>query len=420
MLYDNMVLAKIVAQHAEETGFLWSQRSLGAVAAQFGVKQLVRHDARIDAHVDGLLAAGEQGWEICKEGLDTPSAGAVFTAALLALHEGRVDRLDSLLALVEAVPEISHGLVSAFGWVESKKLQGIGATLLGAESPFRARVGLAACAMHRVDPGLVSGRWIRDGRSRVRARALRAAGELGVTEVAPACVAAVDDEDPECSFWGTWSAVLLGDRRHALQTLAATSTAASCDSYSRFALALQAMEASAGHAWLSAFGADPANQRWLIRGAGIVGGPSYVEWLIGKMRADDTARVAGESFSLITGVNISTVHLERERPEGVESGPTDDPEDENVAMDPDDNLPWPDADKAEMWWNANASRFQEGPRYFMGHPVSSERCIDVLKNGSQPQRLLAAQYLSLRDPGTPLFNLSAPAWCQQRLLAKMG
>jgi hypothetical protein len=64
-------------------------------------------------------------------------------------------------------------------------------------------------------------------------------------------------------------------------------------------------------------------------------------------------------------------------------------------------------------------KFQIGIRYFMGAPVTREHCIDVLKNGYQRQRILAAHYLCLLDPGTPLFNTSAPAWRQQRLLAKM-
>jgi hypothetical protein len=34
--------------------------------------------------------------------------------------------------------------------------------------------------------------------------------------------------------------------------------------------------------------------------------------------------------------------LEGKKPEGFEAGPTENPEDENVKMDPDDNLPWPD------------------------------------------------------------------------------
>jgi hypothetical protein len=55
----------------------------------------------------------------------------------------------------------------------------------------------------------------------------------------------------------------------------------------------------------------------------------------------------------------------------------------------------------------------------MGQPVTKEHCIHVLKTGYQRQRILAAQYLCLLERGTPLFNTSAPAWRQQRLLAKM-
>jgi hypothetical protein len=60
-----------------------------------------------------------------------------------------------------------------------------------------------------------------------------------------------------------------------------------------------------------------------------------------------------------------------------------------------------------------------GQRYFMGAPVTWEHCLDVLKHGYQRQRILAAHYLCLLRPGTPLFNTSAPAWRQQRLLAQM-
>jgi intergrase/recombinase len=56
----------------------------------------------------------------------------------------------------------------------------------------------------------------------------------------------------------------------------------------------------------------------------------------------------------------------------------------------------------------------------MGAPVTRERCVEVLKTGHQRQRILAAHYLSLLEPGTPLFNTSAPALRQQRRLAKMS
>jgi len=112
--------------------------------------------------------------------------------------------------------------------------------------------------------------------------------------------------------------------------------------------------------------------------------------------------------------------LDRPAPENFESGPNDDPDDRNVDMDPDDGLPWPDVDKIEQWWASHAARFQNGTRYFMGAPVSRAHCLEVLTNGYQRQRILAAHYLCLLEPGTPLVNTSAPAWRQQRLLATMA
>ena len=53
-----------------------------------------------------------------------------------------------------------------------------------------------------------------------------------------------------------------------------------------------------------------------------------------------------------------------------------------------------------------------------GELPTPAHCLQVLATGYQRQRLAAAEHLSLLTPGTPLFNVAAPAWRQQRLLAK--
>jgi len=236
---------------------------------------------------------------------------------------------------------------------------------------------------------------------------------------ASACEAAVSGEDLECQFWGAWSAVLLGDRHRGLAALRQTGLAPGPHRARAFRLALQALDAAAGHAVLQQVARDPQDLRWLIQGAGIAGNPRYVSWIIGHMTSDRTARAAGETFSLIAGADLARLGLDRKPPATYESVPSDDPDDPDVAMDPDEGLPWPDAEQVDRWWEAHSRRFQEGVRYFMGAPVTREHCIEVLRNGYQRQRILAAHYLCLLDPGTPLFNTSAPAWRQQRLLATM-
>ena len=127
----------------------------------------------------------------------------------------------------------------------------------------------------------------------------------------------------------------------------------------------------------------------------------------------------GEAFTLITGADLDALQLRRQIPEDFQSGPTENPDDENVGLDPDEGLMWPDGPKVEKWWKASSSRFQQGIRYFMGAPVTRQHCVHVFKTGYQRQRILAAHHVCLLEPGTPLFNTSAPAWRQQRLLAQM-
>jgi uncharacterized protein (TIGR02270 family) len=136
------------------------------------------------------------------------------------------------------------------------------------------------------------------------------------------------------------------------------------------------------------------------------------------MSDDGKARIAGEAFSLITGLDLARLDLERRPPERLESGPNDDPDDSNVEMDEDNGLPWPDETRVEAWWAENSQRFQPGTRYFMGEPLNGDNCLRVLREGYQRQRIAAALYLSLLNPGTPLFEWRAPARRQQRLLAK--
>jgi uncharacterized protein (TIGR02270 family) len=141
-----------------------------------------------------------------------------------------------------------------------------------------------------------------------------------------------------------------------------------------------------------------------------------VPWLIAQMEVPDHARIAGESFTMITGVDLVDEQMTRDRPEGFQSGPTDDAEDENVAMDPDTDLPWPDPQRVRNWWDANGQRFLTGERYLAGQLVSAEHCQRLLRRGRQGLRRAAAFELALMDPQAPLFETRARASRQQRQL----
>lgn len=404
-------IPSLIHQHAEEAAHLRHMRSILLAAPHVKLHQLRRLDDRIVAHLDGLAVAGECGSGICDAALESPGVGEVFAAAARAIEDKDERRLDKLLALVGAVPEARPGLVSAFGWVSAAYLRGTAAMLLASSDPFKRQVGIAACAMHGVDPGAALVQAIADPDPGLRARALRAAGELGRHDLLATCMTALSDADAACRFWAAWSAVLLGDRSKAIGVLESCVLAPNPFRARAMRLVLKVLDMTDAQELLRRIAQDPANKRVLIQGAGIAGDGQYLPWLIGQMADDKFARLAGESFSMITGLDLAHLDLERKPPEN--------PEDENVEMDPDDSLPWPDAAKIQAWWQANQTRFQSGTRHFMGEPPSVPHCRKVLREGFQRQRIAAAEYLCLLQAGTPLFNTAAPAWRQQRWLAKV-
>jgi uncharacterized protein (TIGR02270 family) len=414
------IVSTVVEQHAEDAAMLHATRTVLVEAGHVKLHQLARFDERLRLHLDGLGVAGKPGFAICNAALEVATPSRMFVASSVALKERLWRWLDRVFALAEALPECASGVLDAFGWVDPASLGEVLTQLESSTEVALCRLArISARASHRMDLPASSICAIDDPVAEVRARAWRAVGEVGDGMARSASESAIVDDDLRCRFWVAWAAVMLGDRRRALETLTELTTNDGAFRSHGLSLLLRARDVQAAHAVLKSLARKEADQRWRVRGAGIVGDPSYVQWLISLMSNVVLARLAGESFSLITGADLVWLDLERKPPEGVELGPNDDPGDDIVAMDEDEGLPWPDPGKVETWWSANAHRFQPGVCYFMGAPPRWEHCRQVLNQGYQRQRMAAAEYLCLLRPGTILFNCRAPAWRQQRWLARL-
>ena len=137
------------------------------------------------------------------------------------------------------------------------------------------------------------------------------------------------------------------------------------------------------------------------------------------MSSPAIARIAGEAFVHITGADFNLDQLEAMPPDDFEDGPTDDSDDDDVELPEDIALPWPDVARIKAWWMAHRGEFTSGQKLFLGKQITPERCVHVLKTGFQRQRVIAAHYRVLSQPGTVLFPTDAPAWRQQKLLESM-
>jgi uncharacterized protein (TIGR02270 family) len=411
----------VVMQHAQESATLRHVRSVLVRAPHVRLLQLQRLDERIAAHLDGLAVAGSFGTECCTAALETPGTGEVFAAAVVAIESRDAAALERLVALAGAQAPARRGLLSALGWVSAAQLKGIVSPLLVAADPVRKALGLGACRLHQADPGATLAAALGEGAAAVRAEAARCAGALGRSALLPRLLDAMADADPQLQFEAAWAACLLGDRGSALDRLAAIAQGDSPradDALAGLLLAADFSRAQGLVRQLAQGGRETlARRRRLVRACGLLGDTHFVPWLIDQMADDTLARLAGEAFSLVTGADLAALDLERRPPEGLETGPNDDPEDENVGLDEDDSLPWPDQAKLQRWWHARAAALPAGRRCFMGAPPATEPLARVLREGFQRQRIVAAQWQGLLAPGAGLFATAAPAWRQLRRVA---
>lgn len=445
----------VVQQHAEESSFLWTTRAVLLRSPHVQLHRLRRLDERIAAHLDGLMVAGEAGCQALDALLASPDAGLVFALMVLSLQTRDASRLTRLVAIAGALPDVQRGMLSALGWVSSEDLQGTVRALLGSKVPLHRAWALAACAMHRVDPGQVLSQAVNDADALVRERAWRVAGMLGRRDLADAARQALlarhdqagqpslDEhatlvigshagglsEDGASALHGAqraaaWALTLWGEGGNELvrSLLIKALPGQALPDEAAHRLAILAAPLDWGRdqvrSWAALAETSAPCKRRMMRLAAWVGDPQIIPWLIHHMADDVWARLAGEVFSLITGADLTALELERATPDSIDAGPDADPENDHVALDEDDNLPWPDEAKVQAWWRGNASRWVSGQRYVAGQVPSASHALHILQTAGQRQRTMAAEYLCLLRPGSKLFPVAAPAWRQSRWLAE--
>ena len=412
-----LVMNGIVAEFADETSFLWYLRSRAVGAPQYTLDDLICLDERLEAHIDGLRVAGEKGWDVCAGKLESNNAADYFAPAVLAFESGMPQGIQDVLDAIAEDPNKARALISALGWLPPAQAEPHINNLLSSESPFQRYLGIAASAIHRRDPGHLLGKTVDDGFPILRARSLRAYGELGRSRELDSCIlrGAFADDDDEIRFSAAWSATLAGNKE-AVEVLKSFVPKNSLHKEKALNTALRRMQAAAAFTWQRHLADSPDTLRLAIISAGTIGDPVLVPWLIEQMNTPALARVAGEAFTMITGVDLESEAMRGVRPEGFTSGPTDIPGDDNVAMDPDDDLPWPKADAVLHWWGRSKGAFPSGTRHLLGMPITAGNLLNILRSGRQRQRAAAALELAIQEPERPLFEVRAPGLRQMEVL----
>ncbi len=412
---------RVLEIHAQEAATAWMLRDAACTRSSHALDDLAERDERLVAHLAGLSIAGVRGLQIARDTLSLLGADETFVLTLLTLWSGTTAELDALLGAAANDDEQQRGAIAALAWADFAQAEPLLLRLAAAPQPALRSIAVSAYAAHRRDPGQLLRDAIFDPDQALRAAVYRAAGQLGRRDLFPALVnAASTPAGPEhgeaCRYFAAWAAARLGDRSKAvLQTLADVACGDSPLNLAATDLLVRCLDREQAQAFCEE-AKDNGHLRVAVRAAGSLGAPELVPLLVAMMQVQHTARLAGEAFATLTGVDMDLLDLVAEDQQPHER---DDDNDDNNNDDNDDNLeeieeldghlPWPDAQQVWDFWVANSARFAAQTRHLMGLPISAANLPVVLAQGNQLQRAAAALELSLRAPTEPLFEIRAPA-----------
>ncbi len=403
-----MLTSDVYEQYVNNSSFLWLLRSVVIEQSHYEVGDLFELEQRIDAQLDGLMISLDIGWQACEEALKLQEPGEAFTAMMIAMRSHEICKIQKAVEIGLENELALPGLISAMGWLPGEIATPWTERFLNGKDMNHKYLGLAACSVRRQDPGEILTNILRRNDCRqhekLYARALRLIGELRRQDCMPAINAAMYDDNEIISFWANWSAVLLGQRASVKNLEPLVFKAGPCQELA-IQLVFRVLPIEQAREWVSRLSEDESQIRAVIKATGVLGDPHAINWLISKMQNPMLAKLAGESFSLITGIDLEKHNLQIDVPDN--TPPVEDIDDDNIELDQDENLPFPDVAKVEAIWRNHGQNYIIGHRYFMGRPVTPEILKEKLAVGTQRQRHAAAMELALSENDVQLPNTRA-------------
>jgi len=411
----------ILEEHLDEAAFLWTQWEHALVSPRYTLADVADGpEERLKAHVDGLVVGREPVAErllIPALAHDEPEYRFAAASALLASGE-RAPRAAVLDALAAAGGPALAALARAFALHASSETTQALLERWPALPPPARSVVLEACVRTGADPGARLDAVMREGEAPTLGAGLEATRRRGrlTPELVDHFIFGPDIDSAEVAlrcglrvgFPRAWSAALEsarapGPSAEALRWLA---IAGSPDDQRR----------------LLGLATDPETRRESLPAVGVAGRASGAELCLDLMRDEWAARLAGEAFSAITGLEIAGEFADAQATDPYDEIPPDaDPSAEPVPE------PWgegalacPAREAVARWWMAARNRFAPNGRYLAGVPASAERAVALLGRAPMRRRPALALEICARSAGAVDIDVTDWARAQQRGLAGVG
>jgi len=404
---QNTVLPTAIEDHLDAaafTSYLWERALFSPL---FGIERLaVDHERRMLSSLKGFGAGGAAAREqVLMPALDDKDPRRAFAAALALLEQGGAGAVSELARRLED-PEKRAVAMRALGLSANGEIEGLLRRMIGHRTSSLAPA-LEVLAFRGARLGPEIGDLLCETDPAVLAAALVAArasvkGPSGgvykvrIDDALQSSEAAVRDAAIELGLIRgmptAWAAARKAVESGALGNGTAALTLALSGELSDLNLLLSAL-------------ANVDHKAAVLFALGFSGRAGAAQACLEHMKDAKVARIAGEAFSAITGLQLRGEFCVEEDPNPFE-------EDDLVAG-PEKDLPVPNAAGVEQWWSQNRTRFNPALRYVNGRPLDGAALIEAFRSGTMRRRHALAFELAVRTRGE--VRVETKTWAKLQL-----
>ncbi len=397
----------VLRQHVESASFLWILRDRASRAADTTLDELADLDERVDAHLDGLAISPDEAWTLCEPDLDGGDPGYIFAGGALAFARGAAEHAERVVAAASAAPARECALVAALAWLGFDAVRRVVRHLMESSDTPARRIGFAAAAALRKDPGTRLASALADDDPLLRARALRAVAELARADLAAQTTDALRDEDFRVRTEAACACVRFGwAAGTAIAMLRDAAAAGGPGAVRAAAYAARADSADGARAWVRQLLSDPRDRRVAAAAAGAIGTVDLLDPLLDTPPGDPAAIAVARAVALVTHLDLRAYRAGGGEDETEEAG------EHGAGVGP-------DLAGIREWWEAHRRAYRHDVRYLRGAPLTEPSLVVTLRVGTQAQRAAAAFELARLRPDEPRFPVRARARRQRDALGEL-
>jgi uncharacterized protein (TIGR02270 family) len=404
---NELAYKDIYEQYVDEASFLWLMHTIAVDQPHYTINDLSNIERRIEAQLSGLMTNIEMSWPICEQALELESGGEVFTAAILAFRSHDQSRIQKVVDAGTVSDDCFKGLVYALAWLPGNLVHDWIKRFFTSKDINHKYLAVQVCKSRSENPSDYLRKIFQreDCLQHIKlySSSLQITGALKRYDLIDHVNKAIENEDETVKFWAIWAAILLGDKQQVYKLEPYVFNSGELQKEA-IQIAFRVLSVSDSRKWVSELIKNPEQLRNIIIITGVIGDPHAIDWLLLRMQENQFARVAAETFSMITGIDLVTMQMTQQAPEHIDTLPNEDPDDENVKMHDDENLPWPNAGIINSYWNSIKDNYTEGTRYLLGNPVEPDFLKNNLNSAFQRQRHAIALEIALLDKNEMLFN----------------